>query len=390
MSRRIGDMMARISHESTISDPTDVITVSELAIEELPEVEVEEVDNSVEELEAIAGAAISLERNLQHINSLVDQGIGLEPSMVQQWQDSITSSMEAFGIPKEIYEEGLASVQLSFENNSSEDYSPEALDKIKATIARLWELFLAALKRAATWVVNKLKGDSINGEKLIKAGEALVAAAKKIETNGLDLMLPSHKEYAYLMCSSTSFDPEGSLKRTIKYEKAVTEAAHPFYTYTTTTSDDKLQEVLEPLKRQWLWVNTLVSHLRTYTVGSPSKVSTLERVKVIQNENLSAVNVPTEIKALTKDEIIRLGEEITTAGVFLRDGKQLAAQWAKAPKVTLPDEYDEETIQFINKANEFMAVGISLLGTNSHILSNVAKAAYKFGSESLKAQVKAN
>ena len=51
--------------------------------------------------------------------------------MVLQWQNSIVTSMEACGIPSVVYETDLAVVQLSFENNSAEDYSPEAIGSIR-------------------------------------------------------------------------------------------------------------------------------------------------------------------------------------------------------------------------------------------------------------------
>ena len=393
MSRRIGDMMARISQESSISDPTGVITVSELAIEELPEVEVEEVDNPVEELEAISGATTSLESNLRHINSLVDQGIGLEPSMVKHWQDSITTSMEAFGIDKEVYEEGLASVQLSFENNSSEDYSPEALDKIKDTIARLWEMFLAALKRTGEWLKKHWNNIFGAAEKLIKAGEALGREVDKVKNDSKDIFIEKDNQYVYL----TYFIGDGTTRLSVdadslspaigRYDHIQTLAERTFEGMDSdktvfTTHDIQRIEHSVPARS----VDVVpIGHKGDITIINSNSLS----IKVTETTATGIALLPKEFPALSLNSIKSRAEGLVRAGKALRNVRGLENAWkrseAKAGKITTETEAAE-----IARKNAVLTLAVNLTTLDNDYLLSVANATYKYASESLKAQVKAN
>lgn len=393
MSRRIGDMMVRISQESATTDAVNAMTEGGDFVEELIEAEVEtnlvseSVVEAAEDLEAIANATESLESNLRHINSLVDKGIGLEPSMVLQWQNSIVTSMEACGIPSEVYETDLAVVQLSFENNSAEDYSPEAIGSIGKTLKKLWDMFLAALARAKEWLVRLWNRYTDSGKKLMKAGEQLSTKGQAFRGKSATGEM-SASGFKILANSQGQINAAAALRRSTELSAELVVASKGLFNIilqtkasTSFTRNTNTLNVIEPMIIQENGGRTVI-----VTTPDDGKIINTKSVTIEEKYETAKLVIPTKVPALTGDQVVELGTAVTNAG---RGLLKISEESRKLNFLKMNSEQPGDyTPEEIIANNATLSIAIRLMSFNDNHLMLTARKAYQYGVASLKALAK--
>ena len=193
MKNRLGDMMARISQESTdVLDPSQVgaaevlVTTDEVTTE--LEESIEELADTVNEkaeteavIEKIVDATESLESSLRFIQSMEDAGQPLSGSAYAIWQRNVRESFEARQIPDDVFAGALDNLQTSFESNTTKDYTIEAKEAGKGILARIGEM----LKKAWEWLrqtaVRLYTQVTTSTKKLKEAATKLKASAANLK-----------------------------------------------------------------------------------------------------------------------------------------------------------------------------------------------------------------
>lgn len=171
----------------------------------------EKLDNSNASAEKLVEAAESLESFVGQLQHMRQNGEVLAGGAAKMYLMGICSSLEARGIPTQIFEGDVLGMNASFESGALADYSFEAEEKSEGLLSRLY----AMLRRAYETVVTFFKEFFLTIGKSARAveisGKKLQRISSKLKARKDDKKIKS-KPYAQLMMNGT-VDPAAAVAR---------------------------------------------------------------------------------------------------------------------------------------------------------------------------------
>lgn len=185
-----GETYASDAAEDAVTSDVEGV-VEDVESEEIDEAVIEGVEvieeGSVIEssTEQLIDAAESLESSIGFIRDLRERNEVLSGAATGMWTKAVVASMEARGIPVDLFESELVGFGDSFENNQYEDYSVEAEDKGEGIFRRLWNMIKAAFARLGQWITRFVGWFRTSAGAVRKAAVKLQTAAGEKSKAGM-------------------------------------------------------------------------------------------------------------------------------------------------------------------------------------------------------------
>lgn len=187
-----GEIANPIAEDPSLIGAEEITIVTDNTQTELEEA-LEETSEKVEKMEDNGAGAEAIQEAVESLESYVgslladrEAGLPLTGQGMKYFNMGLVASLEARGIPAEIYSAEVLALQTSFESASTDDYSTEAEAATQGMLARLWSMLRAAVTAVATAFKEffTMMGKSATaieaaGNKLKRVGAGLKGDAKE-------------------------------------------------------------------------------------------------------------------------------------------------------------------------------------------------------------------
>lgn len=186
-----GEITNPIAEDPSLVGAEEITIVTDNTQNELEE-QLEDLSEKVEKLEDRGASAEVIQDTIESLESYVaaihanrEAGVALAGPAVQYLNMGMAASLEARGIPAEIFQAELTALQTSFESNAAEDYSTEAEAAAESMLKRLWNMLKAAVQQVTTaireffaTIGQSATAIKASGERLKKVGGQLKGGLK--------------------------------------------------------------------------------------------------------------------------------------------------------------------------------------------------------------------